>query len=155
LSTAVLVGAAIGAGDRDAAATAARMGARIGFIAGALEGLLIFLAAPAIGAAFAPGQPLLQAEVTTYLHIAAFSYAAMAYNGGMAGAYRGAGSTRIAMWLIMAQSWMFQLPTAYMLSRHTSLLAHGIWYSTPIANNTTMLITTLIFLKGNWSRPKA
>lgn len=154
LSTAVLVGSAIGAGDRDGAAAAARLGARVGFVAGALEGLLIFLSAPAIASAFAPGQPVLQTEVTTYLHIAAFTYAAMAYNGGMAGAYRGAGSTRIAMWLIMTQSWLVQLPTAYLLSRHTSLDAHGIWFSTPIANNTTMLITTLIFLKGAWSRPK-
>lgn len=154
LSTAVLVGAAIGAGDREGAAAAAKLGARVGFVAGALEGLLIFLSAPFIGAAFAPGQPVLQAEVTTYLHIAAFSYAAMAYNGGMAGAYRGAGSTRTAMLLIMTQSWGVQLPSAFLLSHFTPLAAHGIWFSTPIANNTTMIITTLIFLRGGWSRPK-
>jgi putative MATE family efflux protein len=152
LSTAVLVGGALGAGKPEAASDAARFGARVGFAAGAIEGLLIFLCADLIGMAFAPGQPGLQHEVATYLRIAAFSYAAMAYNGGMAGAYRGAGSTRTAMLLIMCQSWLFQLPTAYALSHFTPLAAHGIWFSTPIANNITLVVTTLIFMSGRWRK---
>lgn len=155
LSTAVLVGSAIGAGRGEQASASALLGARVGFVAGALEGLLIFLAAAPIAQTFAPGQPALQAEVATYLHIAAFTYAAMAYNGGMAGAYRGAGSTRTAMLLIMTQSWLVQLPTAYLLSRHTALAAHGIWFSTPIANNMTLAITTIIFLRGAWKQASA
>jgi len=150
LATSILVGNAIGAGDKARATRFARLSAGFGFAFMTASSALIWLCAPIFGRLFAPNDPALQAGATTYLHIAACAYPFMGYNQAFAGAYRGAGATRTALILIMIQSWLVQLPTAYILSTLTPLALIGIWFSTPVANISSTLITTLVFVRGGW-----
>ena len=40
----------------------------------------------------------------------------------------------IAMVIALVSQFMFQFPLAYILAKHTSLAASGLWWSFPIAN---------------------
>jgi Na+-driven multidrug efflux pump len=63
---------------------------------------------------------------------------------------RGAGDTMAAMMLSLISTWVILFPLAYILSRHTSLGARGIWWSYPISNVISATISVGWFLGGDW-----
>jgi Na+-driven multidrug efflux pump len=54
------------------------------------------------------------------------------------------------MVISLISQWVLQIPLAYVLSKHTSLGASGVWWSTPTANIVTAIIAGLWFARGNW-----
>jgi Na+-driven multidrug efflux pump len=60
----------------------------------------------------------------------------------------------IAMMLTLVSQWVLQFPLAYVLSKHTSLAAQGIWWAFPITNVITVLITICVYARGDWKKKR-
>jgi Na+-driven multidrug efflux pump len=58
------------------------------------------------------------------------------------------------MVLTLVSQWVLQFPLAYVLSNHTTLGVHGIWWAFPITNFTIALITLGVFAKGDWKKKR-
>ena len=58
------------------------------------------------------------------------------------------------MILSIISLWIFQFPTAYLLSHHTSLGATGLWWAFPITNILSSIIALIWFMKGDWKKKK-
>jgi Na+-driven multidrug efflux pump len=56
------------------------------------------------------------------------------------------------MILTLVSQWVLQFPIAFVLSRHTSLGAKGIWYAFPASYIIIALITMGVYAKGDWKR---
>jgi len=60
----------------------------------------------------------------------------------------------VTMVLTLVSQWVLQFPLAYVLSKHTALDVHGIWWAFPITNLTIALITLGVFAKGDWKKKR-
>jgi Na+-driven multidrug efflux pump len=58
------------------------------------------------------------------------------------------------MMLTIVSLWVLQFPLAYVLSKHTSLGAEGVFWSTPVANVVVTAITACIYLHGGWRKKR-
>jgi Na+-driven multidrug efflux pump len=54
------------------------------------------------------------------------------------------------MVIALVSQFMFQFPLAYILSKHTSLQAFGLWWSFPITNIAVAVIAACWFAQGGW-----
>jgi Na+-driven multidrug efflux pump len=50
----------------------------------------------------------------------------------------------------MVSQWMIQFPLAYVLSKHTTLDAQGLWWSFPVTNAAVAIISICWFARGSW-----
>ncbi|TCZ73734.1 hypothetical protein [Flaviaesturariibacter aridisoli] len=58
------------------------------------------------------------------------------------------------MLLTMVSQWVLQFPLAYVLSKHSTLGLHGLWYAFPSANVLIALVSLAVFAKGNWKNKR-
>jgi Na+-driven multidrug efflux pump len=56
-----------------------------------------------------------------------------------------------AMVIALVSQWMIQFPLAYVLSKHTALGPAGLWWSFPIGNALTALVSICWFARGEWA----
>jgi len=54
------------------------------------------------------------------------------------------------MVIALVSQWMIQFPLGYVLSKHTTLQAYGLWWSFPITNILVAVISLCWFLRGSW-----
>ena len=64
------------------------------------------------------------------------------------------GNMVITMVLTLVSQWVLQFPLAYVLSKHTTLGAQGIWWAFPIANVTIALVMIGVYAKGDWKKKR-
>ena len=57
-----------------------------------------------------------------------------------------------AMTISLVSQWCLQFPLAYVLSQHTKLHAHGLWWAFPVANISIALISAIVFARGDWKQ---
>ncbi len=123
---AVLVGNALGAGDRARAFSlgwaTTTMSLMLSFVLG---GLLFALAKPL--AQFMSSDVANAAELALYLQVAAFRQPILAIMNTLIGSMQGAGDTRYAMWASVVTNLLLRSPLAYVLALMTSLGPLGIW----------------------------
>jgi Na+-driven multidrug efflux pump len=60
----------------------------------------------------------------------------------------------IAMVIALVSQWMVQFPLAYVLSKHTVLQAHGLWWSFPVTNIAVAVVSVCWFARGSWKRTR-
>jgi len=72
----------------------------------------------------------------------------------LTGVLRASGNMVMTMVLTLVSQWVLQFPLAYVLSKHTSLGADGIWWSIPSAQIIIALITLGIYAKGDWKKKR-
>jgi putative MATE family efflux protein len=150
MATATLVGQSLGAGDRHRAIRTVIVGVWISASVLGLVGLTTFVLSDAIVNIFAPTNPLLALQTDRYIRITASAYAFLAGNQVFLGALRGSGNTKTSMTLAMTQSWLLQLPIAYILSKHTALGITGLWMTTVIKEILIAIVSTIVFLRRQW-----
>jgi putative MATE family efflux protein len=149
-----LVGQNIGAGNIERADRIGRFGGILGFGILSAFGILVFFAAPHFVAFFVPNdQPVIDAGAI-FLRIMALSWGCIGLQFCLTGALRASGSMVVTMVLTLVSQWVLQLPIAYFLSQHSTLGANGIWWSIPISNVITALITIAVYRKGDWKKKK-
>lgn len=154
MAVSTLVGQNIGAGDVERAARIGRLGAGLGFVSLAVLGLLVFLFPASIVAFFVPGDPAVIAAGAEYLRIVAPAWGFLGLQFALTGVLRASGNMVVTMVLTLVSQWVLQFPLAYVLSKHTTLGAHGIWWAFPVANVAIALITIGVYAKGDWKKKR-
>jgi putative MATE family efflux protein len=154
MAVSTLVGQNIGAGNIDRAARIGRLGSWMGFGILSAMGLIAFVTAPMLVAFFVPNDPGVIAAGAVYLRIMALSWGFLGAQFCMTGALRASGNMVITMMLTLVSQWVLQFPLAYVLSKHTSLGTHGIWWAFPVSNVIIVLITAAVYAKGDWKRTR-
>jgi Na+-driven multidrug efflux pump len=56
------------------------------------------------------------------------------------------------MVIALVSQFMLQFPLAYILSRHTSLQAQGLWWSFPVTTIIVALVSVGWFAQGGWKK---
>lgn len=154
MATSTLVGQNLGAGEKDRAEAIARKSLQIGFFALTGLGILLFLLATPLTAAFIPDDPEVIRMGSSFVRIMALSFGFVGLQMTLNGVFMGAGETRLSMMLSILALWVFQFPLAYILSKHTVLAATGIWWSIPISNVLAAAVAYSWFRKGEWKHKR-
>jgi putative MATE family efflux protein len=115
-----------------------------------LSAIAYFFAEP-ITAAFIPGEPAVIAIGADYLQIIGPTFLFIGVFQVVQGAFRGSGSTRLAMVFAILSLWVFRLPPAYALLEWAGLGATGVWYAIALSNVLSMIAATLYFFRGTWT----
>ena len=118
-------------------------------------GLPVFLFPAAIVAFFVPDDPAVIAAGAEYLRIVAPAWGFLGLQFALTGVLRASGNMVMTMVLTLVSQWVLQFPLAYVLSKHTTLGAEGIWWAFPIANVVISLITIGVYAKGDWKKKNA
>lgn len=153
MATSTLVGQNIGAGKIERANQTMKTSVKIGFFALTIIGILFFIFAEPISAAFVPGAKEVIEESTLFLKILSLTFGFVGMQMGIIGTLRGSGNTHTAMYLSMFVL-VVMLSLAYILSKHTSLGHLGIWISYPISNAVGALAAVYFIFKGKWKEKR-
>jgi putative MATE family efflux protein len=151
--TATLVGQNIGADKFDRALKTTYTSMKLGFFTLLGIGILTFIFAEPIVAAFIPGEIEVIKESAKFLRIMSIGYPFIGLYMGVIGTFRGSGNTRIAMDITLIFA-VIMVSLAFVLSRYTPLGAEGIWWSYPIANAIGTIIGLAYFAKSKWKEKR-
>jgi len=152
VATAIVVGQNLGAGHEQRAVAAVRTASLLALGAFTAIGLALLPLVPWIMHALTPREPTLIRDASVFAYIYCPFLGLLALPQVLNGAFRGAGSTRLAMGLSLTMQWLFQLPSALLLASFTSLGAVGLWWSYPIGNALAALLCAGWFKWGRWRR---
>lgn len=150
MATSTIVGQNIGAGKPGRARSSALIAAGLGFGVLTGAGVLTFVFARPIAHAFITADPQVVDMAATFIRIMSFSFGFIGVQQTMNGVFRGAGKTLASMVLAIVSLWVLRFPIAYVLGKHTSLGATGIWWAFPIANVIAAIIAVAWFWQGSW-----
>jgi putative MATE family efflux protein len=154
MAVAALAGQNIGAGNTERAASIGRLGAWLGF--GGLTGLgiVVYLVSDHLVAFFVPNDPGVIAEGAVFLRVMALSWGFMGAQFALTGVLRASGNMIVNMMLTVVSQWVLQFPLAYVLSKHTSLGAEGLFWALPVSNVVTALLTVGVYVRGDWRKKR-
>lgn len=150
MAVSTLVGQNIGAGNIDRAARVTRLGAFLSFAILTLTGILAWFFAPWCVRFFIPDDAAVIAEGARFIRIMCLAWGGIGIQLCIVSAFRASGNMLIAMVIAMVSQWIIQFPLAYILSKHTTLLAHGIWWSFPVTNILVAFVSICWFARGSW-----
>lgn len=154
MSVSTLVGQNMGAGNIDRAERIARLAALYGFAGLSLVGLVVYMLAPHLVAFFVPGEPEVIAAGAHFIRVMAWAWGGIGVQLCVVAAFRASGNMLSAMVIALVAQFMLQFPLAYVLSKHTSLGASGIWWSFPVTNILVALIALGWFARGGWKKTR-
>lgn len=154
MAVSALAGQNIGAGNIERAASIGWLGAGLGFGLLTGLGLLVFLFPAQLVAFFVPNDAGVIAEASTFLRIMALSWGFIGAQFALTGVFRASGNMVVNMMLTIVSLWVLQFPLAYVLSKHTSLGAEGVYWSTPIASVVITLLAAGIYVHGGWRKKR-
>ncbi len=133
LATSTVVGQNVGAGQRLRARQTAAVGAWIAFGTMTAAGLLAFVFARPLVAAFVPGDPAVIESGARFLRIMAPAWGLIGVQVVIGGGFSGAGRTTVSMVLAIASLWVLRFPVAWFLSSRTTLGLEGVWWAFPVS----------------------
>ncbi len=155
MAVAALAGQNIGAGNIDRAASIGRLGAGLGFGVLSAFGLLVFLFSTRFVAFFVPRRCVGdRGRRQISCASAALSWGCIGAQFALTGVFRASGNMVTNMMLTIVSLWVLQFPVAYVLSRHTTLGADGVYWSLPVSNVAITLITVCIYMHGGWRKKR-
>lgn len=88
------------------------------------------------------------------LHIMSTGFIFYGIGMVMVNAFNGAGDTWTPTWINLCGFWLFQIPMAYVLSRHFDLGPKGVFIAIPVAETAITVAAFILFKKGRWKRTK-
>ncbi|SMP26730.1 MatE protein [Chryseobacterium profundimaris] len=91
---------------------------------------------------------------TNALHIMAVGFIFYGIGMVMINAFNGAGDTWTPTWVNLCGFWLFQIPLAYLLSKHFELGPKGVFISIPIAEALITVVAFILFKRGKWKMVK-
>ena len=152
MATSTLVGQNIGAGNVHRAERVARLAAALTFTALTVVGAIAFSAANHIAAFFVPRDKQVIHEASIFIRTVSWSFGFIGLQFALMGVLRASGNMLTAMIISLVSQWCLQFPLAFVLSQHTRLHAHGLWWAFPTANVAIALISAAVFARGDWKR---
>jgi putative MATE family efflux protein len=116
--------------------------------------VFLFFARPLVGI-FIPAAQLAQTNYAA-LSLQVISAGYVFYGIGMVitQAFNGAGDTRTPTWVYFFGFWVFQIPFAYLLHKHTSIGIIGVFMAVPIAETLMAVTVFILFRTGKWKTVK-
>lgn len=154
MAISTLVGQNIGAGNIERAAAIGRLGALIGFVSLEAFGLIVFLFPRTVVSFFVPDDAAVIAAGAELLRIGALGWGFLGLQIALTGVLRASGNMVMTMVLTLVSQWVLQFPLAYVLSKHTDLGVHGIWWAFPTTNVAIALITLCVYARGDWKKKR-
>ncbi len=154
MAVSALAGQNIGAGNIGRAARIGRLGAVVGFGSLTVLGLLVFLFSTHIVAFFIPNDPEVIEEGARFLRIMSLSWGFIGIQFAISGVFRASGNMVMNMMLTVVSQWVLQFPLAYVLSKHTSLGAEGLYWALPASSVVTALLTMGVYARGDWRKKR-
>ncbi len=154
MATSTLVGQNIGAGKIERAETIAKRSMLAGFLIMSFSGLILFIFAEQITAAFIPNDKNVIREGAYLVKVLSITFGFVSLQQITTGVLRAAGQTLTAMLITITSLWLLRFPIAITLSLYSSFSYRGIWFSFPIANIVSVIIVLTIFFKGNWKKKR-
>jgi putative MATE family efflux protein len=154
MAVSTLVGQNIGAGKPARASQAVKFGAWVSFGLLTVIGGVAWLAAPRLVAFFVPEDPAVIEEGARFIRTMCLAWGGIGVQLCIVAAFRASGNMLMSMVIAMVSQWMVQFPLAYVLSRHTSLHAQGLWWSFPITNIIVALVSVAWFARGTWKNKR-
>lgn len=150
MAVSTLVGQNIGAGNIDRAARVTQLGTLLSFGILTLAGIAAWFCAPWLVRFFIPDDPKVIAEGARFIRIMCLAWGGIGIQLCIVSAFRASGNMLVAMIIAMVSQWMIQFPLAYVLSKHTTLHAQGLWWSFPVTNIAVALVSVCWFARGSW-----
>lgn len=154
MASSILVGHNIGAGKMKRAHDTAVLGATISFVFLSLVGLIVFIFAPHLVRFFVPSDPEVIQQGTVFVRIMSLSFGFLGVQMSLSGVFRASGNMMVPLLFSVISLWVLQFPTAYILSKHTTLHEIGIWWAFPVSYVLTALLTVMWFLRGDWKHKR-
>jgi MATE family, multidrug efflux pump len=152
MATSTLVGQNIGAGNIHRAERVALLAAILTFSALSTVGVISFAFANHIAAFFVPNDRSVIHEASIFIRTVSWSFGFIGLQFALMGVLRASGNMMTAMAISLVSQWCLQFPIAFVLSQHTRLRAHGLWWAFPVANLSIALISAAVFARGDWKR---
>lgn len=152
MATSTLVGQNIGAGNIHRAERVARLAASLTFSVLSAVGLVAFAIANHIAAFFVPHDKAVIHEASIFIRTVSWSFGFIGLQFALMGVLRASGNMMTAMVISLVSQWCLQFPLAFVLSQHTRLHAHGLWWAFPAANVSIALISAAVFARGDWKQ---
>lgn len=149
-ATSALVGKSIGAQDEKKAYEITQYSLGIIFISLTLIGVLFYFGAEEVVRIFIPDDPTVIAEGSVFIKIIALTFGFVGIQQVINGAFRGGGSTTLAMLLAIISMWVFRFPIAYLLSKHTTMNENGIWWAFSLSNIFAGVVALILYKRGKW-----
>jgi putative MATE family efflux protein len=154
MSVSTLVSQNMGAGNIQRAERVATLGAAASFVILTLVGVVAYALAPVFVAFFVPNEPGVIAEGAFFIRVMCLSWGGIGVQLCMVSAFRASGNMLMSMVIALVAQFVFQFPLAYVLSKHTSLDAVGVWWSFPITNVGAALVAAGWFAQGGWKKTR-
>ena len=152
-AAATLVGQNLGAGQIQRAEESVMLTAKYNVIFMSLVTLVfLFFASPIIHV-FTKDEAVAAYGVEA-LRIIGAGYIFYGIGMVMTQALNGAGDTRTPTLIYFICFWLFQIPLAYFLAKHTGMGTTGIFVAIPIAETFIALVAWYYFKKGKWKTMK-
>jgi putative MATE family efflux protein len=150
MAVSTLVGQNMGAGNVERAARAAVFGAIVSFGLLTLIGVVAWFLAPSLVAFFIPEDADVIREGARFIRVMCLAWGGIGIQLCIVAAFRASGNMLMAMVIAIVSQWMIQFPLAYVLAKHTTLGAQGLWWSFPVTNIAVALISVAWFARGGW-----
>ena len=153
MAISTMVGQNIGAGKLERAEKISNAGMWISFLVLTILGVIFFVFAKNLIEIFVPGQVELITECVYYVRAMALTFGFIGFQMAINGTLSGSGNTKKAMELSII-SLVLLFGFALILSKYTSWGINGIWWSYPISNVLTAIISWLYIVDGKWKNKK-
>ena len=101
-----------------------------------------------------PTDPAVISEGAVFVRIMSLSFGFLGMQMSLSGVFRASGNMLIPLMFSIVSIWVLQFPFAYILSKHTSLGAVGIWWAFPISYVLTAVLAVIWFRKGDWKHKR-
>jgi len=101
---------------------------------------------------FVPRAPDVIAEGAQFIRIMCLTWGGIGMQLCVLSAFRASGNMLATMVIALVSQFMLQFPLAYILSKHTSLQAEGLWWSFPVTTILVALVSLGWFAQGGWKK---
>jgi putative MATE family efflux protein len=145
-----LVSQNMGAGNLQRAARVTVLGASYSFGILSLVGITTYVLAPTLVAFFVPNVPDVITEGAQFIRIMCLAWGGIGVQLCIVSAFRASGNMLVAMVIALVSQFVLQFPLAYILAKHTSLQASGLWWSFPITTIAAAVVSVCWFAQGGW-----
>ncbi len=146
IATSTVVGQNVGAGQRGRARRATSIGTWIALGTMTAAGLLAFVFAHALVAAFVPGEPAVIEEGARFLRIMAPGWGLIGAQVVIGGGFSGAGRTYVSMLISVFSLWILRFPLAWFFSTRLGWGTDGIWWAFPVSYAGGAVLAVVWFL---------
>jgi len=148
-AAATMVGQALGARKPERAEQAVWRAALYNLAFLGSLGLLFVVGAPWLVNAFTP-DPEVRRIATLGLRIIAAGFPFYAYGMVLTSSFNGAGDTWTPTWLNLFCFWLWEVPLAWVLSKHLGWGPTGVFVAVAVAFSTLAMVSAALFRRGHW-----